>query len=317
MEKKHSGKRLLLLLIFIMVIKVVCAQESDIVVIKRIGDTKFSYNIPPELRNALAGVKYAIIPASNNKELSDYLVRNPNQIDAMVYMDVVDYLQSDFIFQFVGFTPETIKQLNSVVNNPCEVVSIHFAMGEFGNNVAAIGKMEGIQLGFKFCDGTEYLIETEFGVNGLTNYAKKYRKHFSKILNLKNSKYNPEFEKELKPIELYVQVNKLDELINSEIQDIHEGVYTIFTKEGEWSANKIFVKKEDERYVAIFLEGETTAWRKGELKSIFEPTMSKGDYILKHYMADKSIQQGSAIFGENNIEIVLGETKAKYIKTKN
>lgn len=294
------------------------AQEAESVpvIIQEIKSSNRSfYNVPPSLVNSLTGVKYASFP-SGNQDLVDYVVRNPNAIDVVIFSDIIEYLNQDFLFDFVAWTPSQKEELSKIMNNPCEVVSIYFKQGEFGENIGAIGRIQGIELGFTFCDGQSYIIKTDFGVSGWTNYSKKYRKHFTKILNLKGKIYNKEFEKIPKESSLYIDAEELNERMSKLSLDPIEGVYNLFTKTGNWSAEKIYIIKEETRYTAIFLEGDTRLWKKGELKSIFTPTLSEGDFLLEHYMADKSIQKGSAIIKENTIEIILTDSSAKYVKLR-
>lgn len=290
--------------------------ESVPVIIQEIKSSNRSFfNVPPSLVNSLTGVKYAYFP-SGNQDLVDYAVRNPNAIDVLIFSDIIEYLNQDFLFDFLAWTPSQKEDLSKVINNPCEVVSVYFNQGEFGDNLGAIGRIQGIELGFTFCDGQSYIIKTDFGVSGLTNYSQKYRKHFSKILNLKGQIYNREYEKILKESSLYIDAEELNKRMSKLSLDPIEGVYGLFTKIGNWSADKIYVINEGTRYTAIFLEGDTRLWKKGELKSVFTPTLSEGDFLLEHFMADKSFQKGSAIIKENSIEIILSDSTAKYVKLR-
>lgn len=306
----------LILLLFSTTFNYAQEVENAPVIIQEIKSRNRSfYNVPPSLVNSLMGVKYASFP-SGNKDMVDFAVRNSNAIDVIIFSDIIEYLNQDFLFDFVAWTPSQKEELSKVINNSCEVVSVYFKQGEFGDNLGAIGRIQGIELGFTFCDGQSYIIKTDFGVSGWTNYSQKYRKHFTKILNLKGQSYNKDFEKIPKESLLYIDDEELNKRMSTINLDPIEGIYGLFTKTGNWSADKIYVINEGTRYTSVFLEGDTRLWKKGELKSVFTPTLSEGDFLLEHFMADKSIQKGSAIIKENSIEIILTDSTAKYVKLR-
>ena len=224
MSKKEKPNYLAGTIIFVVLI--LCtginfSQEvhSEPIIIQEIKTNNRSfYNVPPSLVNSLRGVKYAFLPIGN-KDLVDLIVRNPNSFEAQVISGIVDYLKRDLFLKGVAWTPAQKEELSAIINNPCEAVSVYINEGDFIQDLGAIGRRQGVELGFTFCDGQTYIIKTNFGVSGLTNYSTKYRKHFSKIINLKGLGYNKDFERVPREVSLFIEPEELDKRIHDAIDE--------------------------------------------------------------------------------------------------
>jgi hypothetical protein len=271
------------------------------------------YQIPIELKRALSGVKGTIVP-NGNQDLVDFISRNPYDAGSQMFISFFSYLKEDLKMSFVAWSPDQKVQISSQYLNPCDIVEAYFEYGSFESTFLAVGKIPS-KVGFKFCDGQTYIIETELGINGNTNYSKKVKKHFSKILS-NNWKYDSTYRKQLKEVELAYSLNKVDSLLNAPTIEGIIGTYSIFTKLENWTIEDILIIKNSDKYDIVYLKGKNIDWRKGELKGTLTPTLSDGHFLVKYFGDDKTEYSGSAIFENNALEFTIEESKAKFVKIK-
>jgi hypothetical protein len=67
-----------------------------------------------------------------------------------------------------------------------------------------------------------------------------------------------------------------------------EGIYKSYQNESR-SYYKLGIKKRNDKYIAIILEAaQSSPWKEGEIKAIFEQTSMKDFYSCKWYMGDKT-----------------------------
>lgn len=197
------------------------------------------------------------------------------------------------------------KWSDEALAEPCIVASVTIESGKLPNE----WNCGSIRIIVRNCKNDIISNENVRSRNAICSYPYTccYRKwaeavysYFSKI----RYNYNPDLNK----IKMFPEVEKTDETLESiksyltsnSINPI-EGIYTSQQTESMYYY-KLGIKKQGNMYIAVILEAERkSAWKRGEVKAYFEPTVIESTYSTKWYMENKTRYQTFAILKRNGL----------------
>lgn len=227
--------------------------------------------IPEKLLERMEGVRYGDV--NFTKEAIDLLINNTQTAEAQVYRAFIDYLKESCSLKYVVVTEGQRNDLYKQAASRCDFVFPSLEIGEFKSDFLAVGKVPAT-MRLTFCDNVTYSIQMIIGVNGNTNYYKRFKREFIGAMYVENH----DTKKRLSLPTGY-QIPNAEQLAKENKSSKLEGVYEAFEADGP-TPERIAIYKDGDTFRVVHLSGGyfPLDWQENEQIGVLIPTASERDF---------------------------------------
>jgi hypothetical protein len=250
----------------------------------------FSSNPSLSFDKFISGVKYAEIGLN---------AQNQEHVDKQTGIAGFYYIAQNYLkqmgFEYVALTSTEKTELDTKVKSHCEYTMVMFG-GDINKN-----SISNMNISFVTCNGDIFSFKSDekFTYGKFSDVEKKLVENWKSIMKSKGTykasnqlqlPHNPTKWTKEKLISYYAEnKGKL-----APIEGIHERVRLSFEDiTGEKYIIGVVKKSDSEEYMAIYLSGakNSTDWKSGEVKAVFNMTATNGFYSVDWISRDKSFYE--------------------------